>query len=61
MKIISNVIVGLSSAEYSEFCKWLSDCCGMSISDLTELPVPRQNQAYEQFLHESLPDDYPYV
>ena len=46
---MSNLIAKLDSNEYKEFCLWLRECCGMTISELIKLPHTRQNNAYFQF------------
>ncbi len=52
MATMHPMIAGLSSAEYKEFCKWLRECAGMTISDVIRLPHVRQAEAYNQYLAE---------
>lgn len=55
MKKLSPIILGLSTAESVDFLDWLSECCGMTLSDLSERPVWRQNEAYLEYLRVTSP------
>lgn len=56
MKNMISAIAGLSRADYKEFCTWLVECCGMTISDLIDRPPCRQRDAYFQWLAECRSD-----
>lgn len=58
MKHMNLLIVRLPSDVYKEFCTWLRECCGMSISELMDLPGARQVDAFRQFCNETGRSDW---
>ena len=56
-KRMCQVIAALPSDVYEEFCTWLRECCGMTISELIELSARRQVDAFFQFYFETRGSD----
>ena len=52
MKKMISLIIDMPSDNYKDFCLWLVECCGMSISELIEKNDTYQRRAVEQWQEE---------
>ena len=49
MKNMIHNIAYMSVSDYAEFCSWLRECCGTSISELIEKPPTHQLETWQRW------------
>lgn len=57
MKKMIPLIAQMPADEYEQFCRWLRECCGYTISELIEKAPRYQKDAAIRFYEECIWDD----